>query len=145
MEELIAWADAAAGAREVARHLLGCPRCRETALRIRMSAGVPEEAAHDAALGETFDHLHVRMQAWNSLSGASTARHILPLRARSAHRQYSALEVYFGKETADRIIHSARRDSSDRRLMPAAEPLFHAFLGRRAAEALVRQIAGTAA
>jgi hypothetical protein len=146
MDELLAWADATATGRELLPHLTRCRRCRETALRIRCAvARAADQAAPVPALDETLDELQIRMQAWTSLSEAVSIRRAAPLGCRTAHRQYSALETYFGTETADRVLHSARRDTTDHRLMPAAEPLFHAFLGRRAAEALVRQIAGTAA
>ncbi len=136
--------------RKIALHLVRCERCRDTAARLRVAIAVPAEShaseslARERCIEDVFERLQARMQAWNSLSGVATAPRVLPVRTRAVHRQYRALELYFGRGTAERIAHSGRRGTY-RHLLPAAEPLFHAFLGRRAAEALTRQIADTAA
>jgi hypothetical protein len=142
MDELVAWADRTAGG-ALTPHLTRCRRCRKVAVAMRLAQAGRVE--HANVLDETFEQLQIRMRVWTALSEDASAGLAAPLRTRAAHRQYSALETFFGKETAERLLQSARRGTVDHRLMPAAEPLFHAFLGRKAAEALVRQIVGRAA
>ncbi len=151
MESILEWADARAGSssraagadlRAVAVHLARCRHCRETAARIGIALAGRVAKPAPAALHSAYEHLLVRMQAWSSLNGSVTAARAGKPRGEAASRHFNALEVYFGKGTADRIRRAVRRDASDRHIVPVVEPLFHAFLGRRAAEALARQIAG---
>jgi anti-sigma factor RsiW len=128
MERLVLWADGVP-CPDVEAHLAACHRCSRNAalLRAAVAAGCREgQAGNHAAhpvLDEIFDALQEQMRAWRF----------------SAEREQhwgSALEFYFGKKLA-------RQGGSDR-IVPASQVLFNAFLGRRAADALARQISGAA-
>lgn len=127
MERLVLWADGVP-CPVVEAHLAACHRCSRNAalLRAAVAAGSRDgQAGNHAAhpvLDEIFDALQEQMRAWRSLPP----------------RQHwsTALEFYFGKKLA-------RQAGSDR-VVPATQVLFNAFLGRKAADALARQIAGAA-
>jgi hypothetical protein len=84
------------------------------------------------------------MRAWRHLQGRPTS----PLPSSSARsvvnrRIAAAVTIYFGARAAVHLQRSAECD--ERYLFPASQALFSAFLGKRAADALARQIVGTVA
>ena len=123
----------------VETHVARCARCRENANRIHAA-----EPAGGLAADRTFEHLQLRMRAWRSLAGLT---HSAESQARegdsSGTRLAQAIEVYFGREAARRIQRVTRGNERPP-VIPAAKPLFAAFLGRRAADALARKIGGAA-
>ncbi len=128
MESLVVRADGRQ-CPELEAHLAKCPRCNEDAelLRAAVEAGRDDkQSGHkraSAVLNEVFGNLQTQMRAWCCLGG------------RQQHWM-TALEFYFGKEIS--------RQAGDCGVPPATKPLFHAFLGRKAADAVARQIASAA-
>ncbi|MGH9612365.1 MAG: hypothetical protein ACRD4P_04725 [Bryobacteraceae bacterium] len=126
--------------RHIEAHLVRCAGCRRDAERLVAACRVENHEAH--LLDEIFENLQVRMQAWCSLGGLPGGHQFLGVRRRKAAEDLvDAIELYFGKEAARRIACSAGWDVPDRRLIPVAKPLFSAFLGKRAADALASRIA----
>ncbi len=146
MENLIRWAD---GERlpGVERHLARCARCRHHAQLLRSATASANQAlagSESAAaphVKRVFENLQLQMKTWCSLRALSESRVGEP---RQAPRIAGALAFYFGKEAARRIEHSARWDDGDACLIPATKPLFSAFLGKKAADALAHKLAGAA-
>lgn len=125
-----------ANAKHVERHLRRCGVCRE---QTALLAAASEATSRGTALPDLYETIELRMRAWSSLAGfEGDPRAIRPPDGALA----GALEIYFGAETARRL-QSCVPDQSSLRLLPAARPLFAAFLGQRAAESLARRIAGT--
>lgn len=130
IESLISRADGRQS-RELDAHLARCRRCRLNAERLCAAVVAGREdkqACHNGAnavLNEIFGNLQLQMRAWCSLGGRTRQQHWI-----------NALEFYFGKEIA--------RQAGDCGVPPATKPLFHVFLGRKAAEAVARQIASAA-
>ena len=128
MERLVARADGVS-CPDLEAHLARCNRCNRNAALLGAAIAAAcdnEQAGSDAAcpvLHEIFNDLQEQMHAWCSLG------------ARQQHWS-SALEFYFGKELA--------RQAGTDRVVPATQVLFNAFLGRKAADAVARQIAGAA-
>ncbi|MGH9160474.1 MAG: hypothetical protein ACRD2X_10895 [Vicinamibacteraceae bacterium] len=168
IEELLAWLDGelrAAEAKRIASHVVACRSCCTEAARLygarRPAASSASREDHEArALDETFRGLQANIHSWRSLQGAQSERGydssppretlegdagpLSPARLTRDQRATSALELYFGTRAATRIARSrglAREDEAH--LLPASQALFSVFLGRRASEALARQIAGT--
>lgn len=148
MESLISHADGKT-APGVTEHLVRCERCRQTA--IALNAAIQSGRQGDSRgeeriarlLRETYEILHVRMAAWHSADEYGPAPHIRSKQGRS-RRLLAAIEFYFGEELARRVDRAARWDPADQILVLSAKPFFTAFLGRMAADALSREIAGAA-
>ncbi len=122
MEDLLLWADGGLIAR-VERHLARCSRCRDQALLLRAASRSAKRTgtgdATDLHLRQVFENLQQQIQTW---CGPSPAPRIA-----------AALAFYFGDEAARRLD-----------LIPATKPLFSAFLGKRAADALAHKLADAA-
>jgi hypothetical protein len=145
--EIVSWCDEtsdASEARRVAMHLVTCARCRRHAeLLYEARRTLQHSAAGRDAIEDGLRNLHAQMRAWRHLQGKAS-RHAQPSVARSAinRRIAAAVTLYFGARAA---VHLERSAADERHLFPASQALFNAFLGRRAGEALARQIAGTVA
>jgi hypothetical protein len=127
IDRLILWADGVPSP-ELEPHLARCAECSGKAKLLRAAIAVgkgkqPGDDRADRLLHEVFDRLQVQMRAWRSLSG-------------SQQHWVNALEFYFGKEMA--------RQAGDDPTEMATTSLLHAFLGRKAGDAVVRRIAGAA-
>jgi len=120
----------------VGQHLARCGRCRQEAARL--SAAVCRPSA-GAALADIHSDLKLRMQAWLSLGGGTAAEQTS--RQLEPGRLAGALDLYFGRRAATRIQACVSGHVPEPRLIPIAKPLFSAFLGRRAADALASRIA----
>lgn len=151
IEEIVAWCDEesnAAEARRIAMHLVTCGRCRrhaELLCEARHQASTPVAAnRHGLAIEDGLRNLHANMRAWRHLQGRA-APPLSPSSARSVinHRIAAAVTMYFGARAAVHLERSAECD--ERHLFPASQALFSAFLGKRAADALARQIVGPVA
>ena len=142
IELLLEWIDGAAGrdTASISAHVSGCSRCRECADNIRLAERNRDQA--DQTVRDLFANLELRIEMWTTLSGRLPIEAQQKARSSRVVRHLDALEMYFGAQTAKRVGRSIRHGTSDNHVMPAIEPLFSAFLGRTAAEALARQIAG---
>lgn len=135
--------------RQVESHLQACAACRQEAHRIAEALTAPplpqnQDRLPEALLEEVFEDVCAGMRAWRSLGGADADSHGHGLWKMAANRRLAqALEFYFGGVAARHIERSARRGTPERQLLPATKPLFSVFLGRRAADALVRRIVST--
>ena len=128
LESLVEWADGQAGPR-IVDHLARCRTCWEQGLRIRDSVQAARRGEiPERTLDEVLRLLHLRMSA--ARSGVSDVA--------------AALEHYFGKQALRELESSTRRDASPKTLLSGATPLFHAFLGRKAADALANRLANVA-
>lgn len=145
-DELVHWAHRPDGAEPPAlsAHMRSCPQCNREVQRIRLArdAAETDTAEHLPALSEVFESLECGMRAWSALQAPDADRISVRPSDTEPRLTTQALELYFGKEAAQRIQVSARWNDADDRLLPASKLLFHTFLGRRAAAALARQIAG---
>ncbi|MPY86856.1 MAG: hypothetical protein GEU99_02945 [Luteitalea sp.] len=154
IEDILAWCDGemrSTKATELAAHLVTCAPCRNEAERLydvsRRPALPSLHKDRADALDEGFRDLQARMRTWRSLQGVEK-RCLSSFSTRSAvdWRATRALRLYFGARAATRIERcggSARQ--GDAHLLPATKALFSVFLGRRAGEALAREIARTTA
>lgn len=140
MERLILRADGAQSP-EVEAHLAGCRRCQIKAefFRSAVEAANQYDSTATVVLEETWRNLQLQMRAW-CLLGGLTARQKRRDRGSHTSRLSEAVEFYFGKEAARRIETGARWDAADCASIPMTKPLFSAFLGRKAAEALTHRI-----
>ncbi len=128
IESLLLWAEGESYTR-VERHLARCEDCREHAVLLHNSIQLsPRDEVSNVLLDNLFETLRLRMQA---------IRH-------GRDNVAAAVEHYFGKQAVRRLASSAQRNSSEVRLMSTAEPLFNAFLGRKAADALTSRLASVA-
>ena len=126
MEQLVSWADGLPYA-GVEPHLAHCERCRTTSESLRAAVRAKRESNTagrrnlDPLLHDVYRSLEQQMRWWCSPG---------------ARRQHwiRALEFYFGKELA--------RQSGAAGATPATRALLHAFLGRKAADAVTCQITG---
>jgi anti-sigma factor RsiW len=144
--DIVTWCDGdsdAAEARRVAAHMFGCAQCRRHAELVYEARARHLCSAHEA-IEDGLRDLHAQMRAWRHLQGHAH-RHAGPSPTRSAinRRIAAAVTVYFGARAAVHLERSA--DSDERHLFPASQALFSAFLGKRAADALSRRIAGPVA
>jgi anti-sigma factor RsiW len=153
IEDLLSWVDGdpsfpARGALEA--HLAACHKCCEDARRLRSARtrlhqlGSDQQGHQMRLLKEGLHNLEASMRVWSALRGLlpeSPRRHFLrnAVNLRSAR----AVKVYFGEEAANRIARSAQQDAGELHLLPAIKPLFSAFLGRKAADCVARQIVRT--
>ena len=92
-------------------HLEACTTCRSQALHIRRASQTLEAAADLPALAVTLERLQTRMQAWHTV------------------------ELYFGRKAAGRMAANSAGN------LHVIQPMFRAFLGAAAADALAKQIA----
>lgn len=126
----------------VEAHLACCATCRDEA---ELLAGAIRAARAPASpngppLEEVFDVLQRRVAAWCSLGRSATRRQ--PGTSQPRHPGLAAaLELYFGNEVSSRLQRSEPWNAPPVGLISAAKPLFSAFLGREAADALTRRIA----
>ena len=128
LESLVDWADGKARPRIVA-HLARCRTCREQGRRIRESVQAAQRGEiPQRALDEALRSLEIRMNAARK-GGSNVA---------------AALEHYFGKQAVHELESSTGRDAGQTPLLSGAKPLFHAFLGRKAADALTSRLADVA-
>ncbi len=122
--EIVAWCDGKSGptdARRVAMHLVTCARCR-----------MHVELLNDA-----------RRKLLFSVAERGRVPHPRPSSSSALDRRMAAaVTQYFGARATAGL---QRSGDGERELAPAGQALFRAFLGKRAAEALARQIAGTVA
>ncbi len=124
----------------VAAHLERCERCREAAARVQadreLLAGVEAQfrQACPAPPSDLLEHLMSAMGQWKQGHPSPVERP--DLRSRIA----AQIELYFGAAAA-RSVTGARR--SDEEILPAAEALLAAFLGHKAAAAVVGDIVGS--
>ena len=125
IETLLEWAERKSSAR-VEAHLAWCGNCREHAAILRDSVETSSmDETTNSLLNDLFETLQLRMQTVRDGRDNVTA----------------AVEHYFGKQAVRRLATSANRDASEVRLISTAKPLFNAFLGRKAAEALTSRFA----
>jgi hypothetical protein len=82
------------------------------------------------------------MRAWCSLGGFAGESRLRT--GRQSPQLARAIEFYFGKEAASRIDDCRNWRTADHHLIPVTRSLFNAFLGRKAADALVVKITGMA-
>lgn len=140
MERLLAHVDgnAVGGVQE---HLARCAHCSETvALLSAAKRPDPSQMEHMATLlSEAREGLHFQMNAWRALR-ERTPRGRVHEGQHRPHRLFDALAFYFGDEAARRLDRGARWDATDDLLVSSAKPFFAAFLGRKAAEALAREV-----
>lgn len=140
MEDLVEWADGTAyPGTDTGRHLARCAVCRVQALRIRRASQKAREdeigAGELSALGIAFERLQARMRAWPG----NWQRHARdPAQARLTR----TIELYFGREAASRLAQASGGSEPERHLVQVMKPMFSAFLGAAAADALAEQIAG---
>jgi len=140
MEELVDWADGAATPdTPTGRHLERCTVCRAHALLIRHASQKAREdevgVGELSTLANAFERLQTCMGAWPG----NWRRHARnPAHARLTR----TIEVYFGREAASRLAKASGGSEPERHLMLVMKPMFSAFLGAAAADALVEQIAG---
>jgi hypothetical protein len=150
IEEIVTWCDeesGAADARRIAMHLVTCDRCRRHAELLheaREQTPLSVTGRRNLALDDLLRNLRANMRAWRHLQGR-VALGPRSSGARSAinRRIAAAVTMYFGARAAVHLERSA--ESDERHLFPASQALFSAFLGKRAADALARQIVGTIA
>ena len=132
-------------AREVARHLEMCRRCAQEAERV--SAEWELSLAADAQFRsqcvppeDGLERVLSLIQEWKR-SAAAEGAEAQPSNLDELRRRIGAeLELYFGAETVallEKVAFSRRPAES---LIAAVEPLLTAFLGRKAAGAVMRQI-----
>lgn len=124
----------------VEAHLVRCRSCREEAqLLLHAIQSSRCEPAMTPPLDEVFQGLELRVAAWCSLGELAPRRGART--ARSVHSGLTeALELYFGKEVSQRLQHSRPWDAPSVGLIATAKPLFSAFLGSDAADALTQRI-----
>lgn len=139
MEELVEWADGSAPpGSDTGRHIERCMVCHAQAVRIRRACQQAREEAAGAgelsALSIALESLQTRMRAWPG----NWQRHTPDPANRRLTR---TIEVYFGREAASRLA-KASGGEPGRHLVTAMKPMFSAFLGAAAADALAEQIAG---
>jgi len=128
MESLVEWADGQASPGIVA-HLARCRPCWEQGLRIRDSVQAARRGEiPEGTLEEVLQELQMRMRG--ALAGGSNVA--------------AALEHYFGKQVVRELESSTHWDAGQKPLLSGARPLFHAFLGRKAADALTSRLADVA-
>lgn len=145
MESLIAHIHGLA-APEVQEHLIRCRECRTTVQLLQAAAQAARnndpavEERVTSLLHDTYESLDGQMRAWCSLA-ERLPRHRVHKKQGRSQRLFNAFEFYFGNEAARRLD-CARRDAADQLLISSAKPFFTAFLGRKAADALAREIAG---
>ena len=128
-------------------HLMRCAPCRENAESLRRAVCAARDGERGAGghtaplLQELFSNLQLQMRAWYSLDELLPQRqsHERVLRRSGISK---AVEFYFGKEIARRLQSCTRWDEADHTSTAITAPLFKAFLGRRAAEAVASRIAG---
>lgn len=130
LEDLVEWADGSGRpGRNTGRHLQGCQECRTRALLIRRACQKAREdgpgAGDASALAAAFERLEAGMRAW-------------PRHARLTR----TVEVYFGREAASRLAKVSGGCEPAHHLALSLKPMFSAFLGAAAADALAEQIAG---
>jgi len=138
MEDLVGWADGTAHP-GTDRHLERCAVCRAHALRIRYASQKARDdeigAGELSALTIAFERLQTRMRAWPG----TRQRHARnPVHARVTR----TIEFYFGRVAASRLVNASGGKEPERHLVLVMKPMFSAFLGAAAADALVKQIAG---
>lgn len=128
VESLLLWAEGESRPR-VEAHLAWCGNCREHAalLRDNLQTSSLDETT-TALVEDLFETLQLRMRAVGD----------------GRHDVTAAVEHYFGKQAVSTLASSSHRDASGVRLMSTAQPLFNAFLGRKAADALTRRLASVA-
>ncbi len=117
---LLDWAEGKAGT-GIAEHLSRCPACREHAALLRASL---QDRASATLVDEVAAALRERMREFR-VSGSNVE---------------AALEHYFGK----RALRTLENSDIPNATPPNAKRLFHAFLGRKAADALASRIASAA-
>lgn len=125
--DLVDWADEVVGPdNRTDRHLKRCAPCRVKAQLIRGAAQKARgHGSADPMLAGTLDRLQARMRNRRS-----------PVEERLT----IAVETYFGREAVHRM--PAAADAPGRHRVLRMKPLFSAFLGASAADALAEQIAG---
>jgi hypothetical protein len=140
MERLLAHIDGNA-VRGIQEHLARCAHCSDTVALLSAARGpYPSQTEHTATLlNEARQALQVQMNAWRTLR-ERTPQGCVHITQRRSHRLFHALAFYFGDEVARRLDCGARWDATEDLLVSSAKPFFAAFLGRRAAEALAREI-----
>jgi hypothetical protein len=138
MEDLVEWADGSAQP-GTGRHLERCAVCRAHALSIRRASQKAREdeigPSELSALALALARLQTRMRAWPG----NWQRHARnPAHARLTR----TIELYFGREAASRMAKASGGSEPERHLVQVMKPMFSAFLGAAAADALAEQIAG---
>ncbi len=134
------------GLSELEEHLARCAQCRrhaellQTAVRCAHEGERADAISTTPLLNETFRNVQLHMRAWCSLGGLTPGRQSAG-RRRGHSGLSKAVEFYFGKETARRIECCPRWGAADHPLTAITNPLFKAFLGTIAADAVARQIA----
>jgi anti-sigma factor RsiW len=126
----------------VESHLASCGRCRKeenqmaAELALFLSLGVPAESADGARFEESLEKMLAGIHKWrtenpqNGLGGAELERLIT-----------AQLSEYLGARAAAGVRHGESSEAGKGSgVLPAAEPLLAAFLGRRAAAALTSQL-----
>ena len=146
MDDLVAWAEQAPQHAGTHMHIRHCPRCRQRAGFIcdAMQSAMAREpgAAASRMLDEVYQDLQIRMRAWSSLSGLTSAGVSRRLRNPANQRLARAIEIYVGHEAAARITSAVDHRQPDQYLAPTVKPLLSAFLGAKAAEALADRLVG---
>lgn len=149
MDLLISYAEGCSSG-VIDAHIAHCERCGRTAQLIASAIRAAREPRQASAsiteplLHETLDQLRLQMRAWCSVGG-------LEQRERHASRALphshvaKALEFYFGKQVADRMGSCTWWEAAGHPLTAVTNPMFKAFLGKRAADAVARQIASPTA
>jgi len=148
MDELVAWAEYAMEARSAMHiHFDRCSRCRHHAGLIRRSmesAAAREPGALETRmLDQVYRDLQMRMRAWSLLSGLTSSGRVQRFRNPANQRVTHAIEIYFGREAASRIASAVDNRGPDQHLAPTVKPLFSAFLGVKAADALAHRLVGS--
>ncbi|MGH9582824.1 MAG: hypothetical protein ACRD4O_07810 [Bryobacteraceae bacterium] len=148
MESLLSHADGKQR-REVRKHLARCGRCRNIAGLLDAAIESGRQGDHSgedraaALLQETCENLHARMEAWHSVGECPGGNPCFRGKQGRSRQILDALEFYFGEEIAHRVDRGAGENAPDQ-ILSSTKPFFAAFLGRKAANALAREIAGAA-
>lgn len=143
---LVAYRDRELGeqpAREVARHLETCPRCARQAEQVAadgellLAADAPFRSECQPP-SQGLERVLCGIREWKRSAAASPLGAQPSQRAEIGRRIGAQIEIYFGSETAARLERTAQRSADSP--VAAVEPLLTAFLGRRAASAVIGKI-----
>ena len=128
-------------------HLACCTRCRQEARQLEnelnLFLALPETSSPpaNAPLEASLRQMLAGIRKWRSDTSRGTSSGAAASDSRLEHRIEAQVAEYLGSKTAAKVQNLAVSPNGDRTpLLPAAEPFLAAFLGRKAASALVDEL-----